>query len=288
MKRKPMTSRSRRGAIPPILLLLAALVISLPGRMASGQTVSEASPASGADIGALTARARAAGVMIDDLDELLVRGREAGLSDEQLGRFVDTLTGLSQDGLPLKPMLDRMRQGLVKKASPERIDFAMTKLDRRLRESGRLVDVAFPGQLPVSAGEARRHLIDQASFALDQGVPPAALSTTLTEFRSGTTPVEQLMSTRAPLLTLTSLTAEGLPPDQGLTFVRELHAGGARGPVMEEIGFSVAQAIKHGADPMRLREEIKNALNHGVPPGQVLLNLRDRQGGGKNPNGPPP
>jgi len=282
-------------------VLLVVLLMPLPARLAFGQPSSASSPVSGGDISTMTARATTAGIAAADLNDLLVRGRTAGLSDEQLERFVNTLTGLAQDGLPLKPMLDRMRQGLVKKASPERIDFAVTKLDRRLRESGRLVDAAFPdidaGHPPKSpaagnplptAFEARRRLIDQTAFALDQGVPPTALTTTLTEFAAGPTPTDRLISTRAPLLALTSLTAEGLPPDQGLAFVRELHAGGARGPALEDLGFGVAQAIKQGANPMEIQKEIKSALDRGIPPGQILRAIRDRARGGKNPNGPPP
>lgn len=281
-------------------ILLAVLLLPMTGRLAAGQTGSASSPASGADLATLTDQARAAGVPVVELNDLLVRGRTSGLSEDQLGRFVGTLTGLAQDGLPLKPMFDRMRQGLVKKAPPERIDFAITKLDRRLRESGQLVDAAFPDvnaghspmgltadSPPTRVFEARRRLIDQTAFALDQGVPAAALTTTLTEFRVGATPFERLTSTRAPLLALTSLTAEGLPPDQGLAFVRELHAGGARGPAMEDLGFGVAQAIKHGADPMKMRKEIKSALDRGVPPGQILRDIHERGRDG-HPTGPPP
>jgi len=303
MKLATTTSRSRSHRATASLyrtFLMAALLLSLTGQMAFGQAGPAPSPVSGVDLAAMTAQARAAGVPAVELDDLLARGRASGLSEDQLGRFVGTLTGLSQDGLPLKPMFDRMRQGLVKKAPPERIDFAVGKLDRRLRESGQLVDAAFPDvrtgrptagtttdNAQPSAFEARRRLIDQAAFALDQGVPADALATTFTEFRVGTTPVERLTSTRAPLLALTSLTAEGLPPDQGLAFVRELHAGGARGPAMEDLGFGVAQALRQGADPMKIRKEIRSALDRGVPPGQILRDMQERGRGGR-PAGPPP
>ena len=199
MKLATTTSNSRLQRTAVSLyraIIMAVLLLPLTGRLASGQTGSASSSVSDVDISAMTTRARAAGVPTVELDDLLTRGRASGLSEDQLGRFVGTLTGLAQDGLPLKPMFDRMRQGLVKKAPPERIDFAVTKLDRRLRESGQLVDAAFPdiraGRSAVgtttdnplpTAFEARRRLIDQAAFALDQGVPANALATTLTEFR---------------------------------------------------------------------------------------------------------
>jgi hypothetical protein len=279
--------------------LLAVLLTPLPVRLVQAQPNAATTADSGGDVRRMLERARTAGVPGPDLDDLMLRGREAGLTDAQLGRFVTTLAGLAEDGLPLKPMLDRMRQGLVKKAPPERIDFAVTKLDRRLRESGRLVDEAFPGVPVVTAAtpapdrqrpaiEARRRLIDQAAFALDQGVPPAALRTSITEFTEGATPADRLVSARAPMLALTSLTIEGMAPEAGLAMVRDFHAAGARGPAMEDLGFGVAQAVKHGADPNAIHAEIRDAISRGIPPGQILKGIRDRARRDGPPGGHPP
>jgi hypothetical protein len=136
--------------------------------------------------------------------------------------------------------------------------------------------------------EARRGLIDQAAFALDQGVPAAALSTTFAEFTDGSSRADRMMSARAPTLALTSLTLGGLAPDKGLAMVRDFHAAGARGPAMEDLGFGVAEAIRHGADPAAIHQVIRDGIAQGVPPGQLLRGIRDRGRNGEGPPGPPP
>ena len=282
------------------VLVLVVCLTPLPVRLVQAQPNAATTAVSGGDVSRMMKTAEAAGVPAPELDDLVTRGRAAGLSEVQLGRFVSTLTGLADEGLPLKPMFDRMRQGLVKKAPPERIDLAVTKLDRRLRESGRLVDGAFPAVAAATpaadpgkerdrpAMEARRGLIDQAAFALDQGVPAAALSTTFAELTDGPSRADRMISARAPTLALTSLTLGGLAPDQGLAMVRDFHAAGARGPAMEDLGFGVAEAIRHGADPAAIHQAIRDGIAHGVPPGQLLRGIRDRGRSGDAPPGPPP
>jgi hypothetical protein len=269
------TRRRGRGLATLVLALAAGLALLPPS------TASAAPPAPSPELAAALANARQAGVPAEPIDDLLSRGADAGFTDEQLTTLVRTLAALAADELPAGPVLDRVFQGTAKQVAPDRIVTAALRSSERIRQAGRVVDGVLPASAPGLAKEpARRRLIDQSAFALDRGVSEEALRETLTGFSDGTTPVERWRSAQAPVLAVTSLTAEGVPAPEGLEVVREAWQAGFRGRALEELGLGMAAAIHGGENSERVRRRVIEALRRGIPPGQILRQLR--------PNGPPP
>lgn len=264
----------RTSARPLARLLLAGVLLALPVRALAQP------PAASPELAGALAEARTAGVPAEPLDDLLTRGAEAGFTDVQLATLVRTLATLSADELPAGPVLDRVFQGTAKGVAPDRIVTAAVRSGERIRQAGRIVDGVLPGNAPGLAKEpARRRLIDQSAFALDRGVTEEALRQTLTGFSDGATPVERWRSAQAPVMAVTSLTAEGVSGPEGLEVVREAWQAGLRGRALEELGLGMAAAIHGGQNSEAVRRRVVEALRRGIPPGQIIRQLR--------PSGPP-
>jgi hypothetical protein len=83
----------------------------------------------------------------------------------------------------------------------------------------------------------------------------------------------------APVMTVTSLTADGIPTSESVQFVKDVWRMGVRGGDLE----GLAVALNAGGNPEVLTW-VRESLRDGIPPGQVIHELRQ----GDRRHGPPP
>lgn len=256
-----------------------------------------AAPAAGAPASAdaWLARARAAGVAADAAENLRTEALSAGLSPAQVQALGERVARVAEQRLPWQPVLDRARQGLAKGAPFERIDAVCAGLEARLHEGAALVDKAFPGTDVKRPIGGRSELIDHTTFALEKGVQPTALTSMFTTLDGAPTPASAAATVTvytAPVVALTSLSAEGVPAGDGVALVTQAWQSGVRDGDLENLGLTLSQALRNG-QPASLVNDTCDRFRRREAVQQILGDLRNRFGGPPHdgrlgPGGPGP
>jgi hypothetical protein len=234
-------------------------------------------------LGEILARSKDAGIPEAELEDFIMRGRTAGLTDEQISVLSLQILRMADEGLPYRPLLDRARQGLAKGAAFERMERVCSVLERRLRDGAELVDASFPetGSAPLHEDPVFAHrleLIDHTAFALEKGVPPATLASVFSGLTGEAVPrTEAIASMSGAVVALTSLTSEGVPPEKGLGFVMEAFQRGVHGPNLKELGLAVGHALGAEGSNGEFLKQILRRLEQGTPPGQIIQDLQKRR-----------
>jgi hypothetical protein len=269
----------RPGASRLVLFLAGVLLMTLPAPAVFGQPESALGAGSGRVTSETPARAPTGGVDPEAIAELVTQGRALGMSESHLSALTGRIIRLAREGLPFEPVLDRVRQGMVKNVGAERIDEVCARLELRLRESAELVDRAFPeaaawqGSAHDPPGCGRLALIDQTAFALEKGVPSPTLAALFATLKASPGPrPEETCAMQSPVVALTSLAVQGMPAEQGFEFVTGAYRHGVRSKNLEELARAIARA---GADEETLRF-VRDRLRGGAPPGDIIRHLRER------------
>jgi len=157
-------------------------------------------------------------------------------------------------GLPTEPIVDKVLEGMTKRASPDRIVAALRTLSTALRSA----------RVALGPGAPEGDVIAGAS-ALRAGAKPETL-----ERISG---VRGKAGLSVPLAVLSDLVARGVPVDTAATVIVHLAQGGAT-----------------DADYTGLERGVARDIGAGAPPGAAAA-IRARVAvteGQSNGNGPPP
>lgn len=295
------------GSTLRIGLVLVALI--LPASDAANGAPGEPPPGFTAPFPPPPSDALHPGPHADAIEALRAEALAAGLSEVQARILSDRIARLAMGRLPWRPVLDRTHQGLAKGATFERIESVCASLEARLRSGAALVDDAVaaldlprPGAMespfdkPRPAADAGRlALIDHTTFALEKGVESAALTTMFQTLGAdlpggAAVPAEPLMALTAPVVALTTLSAEGIPAPRGVEVVTAAWKNGMRGGQMEELGFGLALALRSGRPPEDVMKQVIDLCRRGVAPEKILGDfprpaLRGR--GAPGPGGPP-
>ncbi len=133
-------------------------------------------------------------------------------------------------GVPVEPLREKIREGLAKQSSPDRITAAVQQLSARLAQAQ---EALAPSRSPreISAG----------ADALQSGASVASLK----QLRRAW-PVQSLV---VPLGVVTELVAFGVPASRASIRVRELMERGATNAQLVELGVNVQRDIASGRSP---------------------------------------
>jgi len=168
----------------------------------------------------LAVRARTAvraGVPEEDVEIIVGRGLERGVDAGTLGSFLETAARMKQQGLPARPVLDRIEQGLSKGVPPERIDAAAGRLADGLAKAKPLVEGLLQNGLRVGAGDAKDAALESVARAGEQGLSAGTMQGLGEKVRSRGQSLEQFEhSIRA----LSFLAGNGIPADAAERLVR--------------------------------------------------------------------
>ena len=221
-------------------VLVAGLATTLPGRGAAQQVAFAATPISELDSATRVAVAR------------------------ELGRA-------QTRGLPVQPLVAKVREGQIKRAAPERIRLAVAALATRL-DSARAA---------LGAASSAAELVAGAD-ALSAGVSQAALR----EVRAATGPRDL----SAPLGALAQLVASGVPVRRATAMIVELLQRNAGANEMLAFGVAVEADVGAGVPAeesalFRLRAMEANGvgaerLTVTAPAGDPLTQVPSAGGGG--------
>ena len=247
-----------------LTLVLAGTLVTAWPASAAGQVAAavEQSGVSREDREALLQeadRALKAGVPAADLEIIVRRARERGLPPHQVRELIRTVAQAGEQGLAVRPVLDRVEQGLAKGAPAELIVAASRRLVENLAAAGPLVDGLADRGLHASSPADRAYAVETVARALERSVPAAVIG----EVGEAALRQERTMAQfdRA-VRSLTLVVGAGVPADSAGRMVRE--------------------TIEHrytDRDYSRLERHVSELLEQGRAPGEVVATMeRDIRG----------
>jgi len=218
--------------------------------------------------------------------ELVRRAGESGLSAPQTEAILQRADRIDAAGLPVQVVIDRYLEGMARGVPLPRIEAVVDRLEDRLRESARRVDVVFPADPSAPAREMRRSLIDHCAFALSVGVPSDGLEEAMQLASRGK---HGLGEGRAPVLAMGCLVAGGLEPAASLDLVRTAWAHGYRGSDLEQLGRELGSLGGAGqGPPPEVVRHVLDSIRSGADRERLFHHLEALCGGGSPGRGPHP
>ena len=123
-----------------------------------------------AEVNARAAAAMNAGVPGEDVEIIVSRAVGRGADAGAINRFLDTGLSAKKEGLPVRPVLDRIEQGLSKGVPIERIVAASQRLAEKIATAQPLVDALIRDGMTPRRGNEREAAIESAARALEKSM----------------------------------------------------------------------------------------------------------------------
>jgi hypothetical protein len=231
---------NNRTASPILLIGLAtaALLAAAPARatdsppagMARALERSALSAAAQADITARARETEHAGIPAEDVEIIIGRGLERGADAVILNSFLETVVRTKQQGLPVRPVLDRIEQGLSKGVPPERIDAAVKRLADGLAKAKPLVDRLLQNGLPPGTSGTNDAALESVARAGEQTLSAGTMQGLGEKVRAQGQSLDQFVQA---VRTLSFLAGNGMPADAA---ERVVQAGIERGLTERDYG----------------------------------------------------
>jgi len=270
-----------------VFLLGAVPSPAADGLPAGASQALERSALSAPDRSLIADRAREAvraGLPAEDVEIIISRALDRGADAAALERFLDTPLRTQQQGLPVRPVLDRIEQGLSKGIPLERIDAAATRLADGLAKARPVVDGLLQAGLAPGPRGARDAAIESIARAGEQSVPDSLVhSTGETARQQG----QSLAQFDRAVRTLTFLAGAGVPPDAAARLVR---SGMERGWSDRDFGRlerRVSDMVREGRGPDEIVRSAEREIREDRGPGDGRSGgAQDRGfGGGRDAGG---
>lgn len=233
-----------------VLVLAGMLVAIMPVLTAGAAEQAAAAGTSPGELQQAADRALRAGVPAADVEIIVLRGRERGLAPDRIGELIGTVAQAGEQGVPLRPVLDRIQQGLAKGVAAERIIAAARRLAECLAAAGPLVDDLAGRGLRASSPQDRGFAVETVARALERPVPgPMVTELGAIALRHGA----KLAQFDRAVRSLTLLVGAGVPADAA--------------------GRMVGRAIGRDftdRDYARVERRVTDLLDHGAPVEEII------------------
>lgn len=122
------------------------------------------------DVNARAAAAINAGVPAEDVEIIVSRAVGHGADAAAINRLLDTGMSVKKEGLPVRPVLDRIEQGLSKGVPVERIIAASQRLAEKIAAAQPLVDTLIRNGMTPRRSNEREAAIASAARALEKSM----------------------------------------------------------------------------------------------------------------------
>ena len=254
---------------------------SPPAAVAQALERSSLSASERAEIAERVREAARAGIPPEDVEIIIGRGLDRGVDAATLGSFLDTAVRTKQQGLPVRPVLDRVQQGLSKNVPPARIDAASKRLAGGLEKARPLVDGLLQGGMAPGSGDAREAALESVARAEEQSVPDSVLRATGEKVRAQGQTLTQFERT---VRTLTFLNEAGMPSEAASRVVQRGVEHGFTERDFGKLERNVNEMVRQG----RSMDEIVSAAEREIREsrgGAPESRGRDRTGGGREAGG---
>ena len=198
-------------------------------------------------------RALKAGVPAADLEIIVRRAKDRGLPPHQVRELIRTVSQAGEQGLIVRPVLDRIQQGLAKGAPAELIVAAARRLTENLAAAGPLVDGLVRSGLRAASPADRAYAVETVARALEGSVSAQMIRAV------GEIALQHELTVShfdRVVRSLTLLVAAGVPTDSAGRIMRE--------------------TIEHrftDRDYSRLEQRVAELLGHGRTPEEIVTTM---------------
>jgi hypothetical protein len=159
-----------------------------------------------------------AGVPSEDVEIIVSRAVARGADAGAINRFLDTGMSVKKEGLPVRPLLDRIEQGLSKGVQIERIAAASRRLAEKITAAQPLVDTLIRNGMTSRRGNEREAAIASAARALEKSMNARDIEAMGASVR---TKGGSLMLFTSAMDTATYFAASGVSPKTAMRLVRD-------------------------------------------------------------------
>jgi len=162
-------------------------------------------------------RALRAGIPADDVEIIISRGRERGVGAGTTRELIDTAVTAREKGLPVRPVLNRIEQGLSKGVPPDKIAAASRNLSEKLSAAQPIVRELIGSGVRPGADKDREYAVETVARALERSISAETIARTGRQVKERQGSV--VLFDKA-VHTLTSLTENGMPVESASRLVR--------------------------------------------------------------------
>ncbi len=170
------------------------------------------------EVNARAAAAMNAGVPAEDVEIIVSRAVARGADAGAINLFLDTGLTMKKEGLPVRPVLDRIEQGLSKGVPTERIAAASQRLAQKIAAAQPLVDTLIRNGMTPRRDNEREAAIASAARALEKSMSARDIETIGASVR---TKGGSLMLFAGAMDTATYFAASGVSPKTAMRLVRD-------------------------------------------------------------------
>jgi hypothetical protein len=263
---KKTNSRLRFSGMVLLLLLLAPLSRTFAAenrQLDNIRSVLEASTLPRTEQAAVSTRAAAAmnaGVPAEDVEIIVSRAVGRGADAGAINRFLDTGMSAKKEGLPVRPVLDRIEQGLSKGVPTERVVAASQRLAEKMATAQPLVDALIHDGMTPRRGNEREAAIESAARALEKSMDAhdiRAMGAAVRNKRGS------LLLFTSAMDTATYFAASGMSPKTASRLVRDAVQ---KGSTEHDLGAMVRRMddeMKHGTSAEDVAEKMERGNMQG-------------------------
>lgn len=235
------------------MVLLLLLLAPLSGTFAAEnrhldniRSVLAASTLSRTEQAEVSTRATAAinaGVPGEDVEIIVSRAVGRGADAGAINRFLDTGLSAKKEGLPVRPVLDRIEQGLSKGVPNERIVAASQRLSEKIATAQPLVDALIRDGMTPRRGNEREAAIESAARALEKSMDARDIGAMGAAVRNQR---GSLMFFSSAMDTATYFAASGMSPKTASRLVRDAVQKGSTAHDLGAMVRRMDDEMKHG------------------------------------------
>ncbi len=227
-----------------------------------------------AEISDAAGRALNAGIPADDVEIIISRGRDRGIGAGTTRELIDTAVKARAMDLPVRPVLDRIEQGLSKGVPPEKIAAASRNLSEKLSEARPIVSELIRSGVRSGAEKDREYAVETVARALERSIPANTIARTGRQVKDRQGSV--VLFDKA-VHTLTSLTENGMPVESASRLVRSAVERGFTEKDLTKMERDVVEGLGKGRKVDDVVKSTESEISH-EPKGEDRGSDRGRGG----------
>jgi len=227
-----------------------------------------------AKVGILTKADRAvtSGVPAEDVAIIITRGLKQGVPGTAIEGYLETVTSVKKQDLPVRLVLDRIEQGLAKGVPAERISGVTQKLSNHLAAAKPMVErIESRGVKPAHAGRSG-DAVETVARALEKSIPPDAIMRTGEKVRDQKGSI--VLFDRA-VGTMTVFVGNGMRAEQASRLV---HSAIDRGYSTQDLD-TMERSMVEGLRKNRSMDEVVSGMESRMERGE-MRDMHEQPGGG--------
>jgi len=214
-----------------------------------------------AEVSTRATAAMNAGVPGEDVEIIVSRAVGRGADAGAINRFLDIGLSAKKEGLPVRPVLDRIEQGLSKGVPTERIVAASQRLTEKIATAQPLVDALIRDGMTPRRNNEREAAIESAARGLEKSMDTRDIGAMGAAVRSQH---GSLLLFSSAMDTATYFAASGMSPKTASRLVRDAVQ---KGSTEHDLGAMVRRMddeMKHGTSA----EDVAAKMEHGNMQGE--------------------